>query len=361
VNDLSELKQYVIAHAVSQQLPADHYAAVLDAIVTDEGDAPGSWAYEWIRAGDELRVTGNLLGASQYYTMGRFPHVDGPGRARALRNAVEAVEGWARNDGGIERRTVLIEGERVNLWTIGMSADRPRPLLVLTGGIVSPKEQWAAVLPQISGLGLAGVVAEYPGVGENPLRAHAASWRFFPALLDALSGEADVRETYLLALSFSGHLALRAAGHDPRIRGVVGNGPPLRSFFTDRAWQDQVPTITRDTLAHLADVDPAKVYEHIRDWALAPEELSALDIPVAAVVAGRDEIIPAADVELLRSTVTDLRLLEHDDVHGAPSHLARTRIWSLLAVLDMWPGADPAARSALNAALAVAGRSRGVS
>ncbi|GAB3887005.1 hypothetical protein GCM10029964_052230 [Kibdelosporangium lantanae] len=344
MNDLAELKRFVVAHAISQDLPADHYAAILHAITTDQ-----DWAHEWIKAG--ARADDPLV-ACQLYTMGRFPFVDGPGRAEALDRAVDAFDQWRRNGTGIAPETVDVDGVPVRIWTVGLSADEPRPLLVMTGGIVSTKEQWGPVLPQIARFGMAGVVAELPGVGQNEAPYRADSWRLFPAILDALADRANVADTYLLALSFSGHLAIMAALHDARIRGIVGNGVPVRGFFTDTAWQAQVPKVTTDTLAHLVGVPGTEVYEHIRDWGLTDAQLSTLDIPVAAVSAKRDEIIPRGDTELLRAHVRNLDLLEHDDVHGAPAHLAETRLWSLLAVLNMRPDVDEAVRANLAAALA---------
>lgn len=360
MNDLSELKRFVVAHAISQNLPADHYASLLERITSDTGDEPGSWPYEWIRAGEEAEGAGETSAAFQYHNMGRFPFVDGPGRKRALARCVEAFERWRRGRPGIEPVVAEVGGIPVKVWATGLSAEEPRPLLVMTGGIVSPKEQWAPVLPQIEAFGMAGVVADFPGVGESPLRYGPDGWRLFPAILDALAGRAKVSETYLLALSFSGHLAITAALRDRRIRGVVGNGTPVHDFFTDTAWQARVPRITRDTLAHLAGVSPGAVFEHIRDWALDDGDLRGLEVPFATVSATGDEIIPPGDTERLKRSVRDLRLVEHHDVHGAPSHLAETRVWSLLAVQEMRPDADPrvtaALATALEAARAGAGR-----
>ncbi|MCX4751626.1 esterase FrsA [Kitasatospora sp. NBC_01287] len=355
-NDLAELKRFVVAHAISQQLPAEEYAGVLERITTDSGDRPGSWAYEWVRAGQRREAAGELLGACQYYTLGRFPFVDGPGRARSLGHAVAAFDRWRLAEAPeITPETVDVDGTAVRVWTIGLSAEQPRPLLVMTGGIVSPKEQWGAYLPQIAGFGMAGVVAELPGVGENPLRYQRESARLFPAILDAFADRARTEESYLLALSFSGHLAIGAALRDERIRGIVANGLPVRDFFTDAAWQRQVPRLTRDTLAHLAGTAPGEVFEHIRDWGLDEDAPARLRIPLAAVVARRDEIIPPGDAERLRAGVADLRLLEHDDVHGAPGHLRETALWSLLAVQRMRPDADPRVVAGLSAALAALG------
>ncbi|WP_432087890.1 hypothetical protein [Streptomyces sp. bgisy095] len=112
--------------------------------------------------------------------------------------------------------------------------------------------------------------------------------------------------------------------------------------------------VTRDTLAHLTGVPADTVYDHLRDWALTDDELRSLDLPFATVSALRDEIVPPSDAERLRRHVADLDVLEHDDVHGAPAHLAETKAWSLLAVQRMRPDADPAVTERLTAAVAAA-------
>ncbi|MEX5710396.1 alpha/beta fold hydrolase [Parafrankia sp. FMc6] len=350
MNDLAELKTFVVAHAVSQGLPAGHYDPLLARIRHDEDGVPGSWAFEWSALADNLAAEGRSLEASVHYTMARFPFVDGPARARALERATGEFARWSAAHPALRSLDVELPAGRVRCWTTGLDAGStgdagdaagPRPLLVMTGGIVSTKEQWAPVLLGLAELGFAGLVTELPGVGENTLPYRADSWTLFPALLDAIGRPAGTADVYLLALSFSGQLALRAALHDDRIAGVVGAGAPVREFFTDTAWQRRVPRVTTDTLAHLTRTSADEVYPAVRDWALREDELAALRIPVAHVTSLRDEIIPPGDARLLRRLVPRIRLLAHDDVHGAPSHFAQTRLWTLLSVLRMHGGNAP--------------------
>ncbi|MBT2442559.1 alpha/beta hydrolase [Streptomyces sp. ISL-36] len=337
-NDIGELKNFVVAHTRSQGLPPEHYDPLLDRIHHDENGTPGSWVYEWSADASRLAAEGRLLEASVHYNMARFPFVDGTARATALERCTAAFERWADDFPAVRRLDVELPEGRVRCWTTGLDARDPKPLLVMTGGIVSVKEQWAPVLLQLGQLGFAGVVTEMPGVGENTLPYDAQAHRMFSAVLDAVADRADTSRTFALALSFSGHLALRAALSDDRIKGVVGAGAPLHDFFTDTEWQRSVPRITTDTLAHLARTTPEEVYGLVKDWALAPEELSALRIPVAHVTSLRDEIIPPGDARLLRERVRSARFLNHDDVHGSPTFFAQTRLWTLLSVLRMRGG-----------------------
>ncbi|MFD7921936.1 alpha/beta hydrolase [Streptomyces sp. NPDC059740] len=349
MNDVAELKHFALTHARAQNL--GDTGELLARITSDEGEEPGSWAGEWRRRGDALHARGRLLDAVRHYNMARFPGVDGPARRGAADAAVRAFAHWAA-DHGVERLEVGPPGERVACWAAGLSRSAPRPLVLVCGGIVSPKEQWAPALSAIRRAGLAGVVTEMPGVGENQTVYGPQSWRLFPRLLDAVADRADVARSCAMALSFSGHLALRAAAEDPRIRGVVTAGAPVSAFFTDEEWIRALPRVTVDALARLSRTTPDRLTEVLSELALSSEELAALRIPVAYSASLRDEIVPAADLALLRRHVRDLRVVAHDDVHGAPSHVAQTRVWALLNVVRLQRG--PGVRTALLAAVLAA-------
>ncbi|MFB7500724.1 alpha/beta hydrolase [Streptomyces sp. NPDC056161] len=332
MNDIAELKDFAVLHARAQKISG--LTGILAGIADDAEGSPTSWAVRWSEAGDVLRERGRLLEAVRHYTMARFPFVDGPARRRAHDLAVETFARWAP-EYGLERVTVKAPDGDVACWATGLSASRPRPLIVTCGGIVSSKEQWAPALAAVRRFGFAAVVLELPGVGENTLPYTAESWRLLPALLDTLGPVARTEQTYAMALSFSGHLALRAAADDPRIRGVVTAGAPLWSFFTDHAWLSRVPRLTLETLAHHVGVPVAELPDALASWGLDADRISRLDIPIAYAASTRDEIIPSADPAWLRAHARHLDLLEHDDVHGSPDHVAHTRLWAMVSLLRM--------------------------
>jgi esterase FrsA len=348
-HDIDELKQFAIAHAKAQNMPADRWRPVL-ARITDDA----SWVAEWTGLGDSL-VDGAPLDAAGCFNLARFPFVDGPARAAALEKCVAGFATWARDRPGVERLDIQHPAGRIRAWAGGLSARRPRPLVVVLGGIVSVKEQWAPITALAGRLGLAVVVTEMPGVGENTLPYDESAWSLFPAVLDAVAGRADTTRTYALALSFSGHLALRWAGEDERMRGLATIGAPVGAFFTDAAWFAQLPEVTVATLEHLTGVPRAGLPEHLRTWALGPAELAALTVPVYYTASTRDEIIPPADHALLRAHVRDLRLTEYDDVHGSPAHVEEIRRWVPYALLKM-SGARPLLRMLAGLSLALAHR-----
>jgi esterase FrsA len=346
---LDELRDLVMLHARAQGLDPAHCRELLGRIGTSSGFGTGSWAGVWCEEGNRLADRGRYLDACRHYALGRFPYADGPGRARAQERCVEAFDHWRAGRRGIERLTVELPGGTVHCWAAGLSAAAPRPLLLVIGGIVSVKEQWGPLLAAAPALGMAVVVTEMPGVGENTLPYDDGSPAMVTAVLDAVADRADAGRTHAVALSFGGHLALRCALADRRVRGVATVGAPLGPFFLDRAWQEQVPGTTVATLSHLTGTGRRDVFESLRERALTAGELGSLDVSVAYVASLRDEIVPLADVALLRRTLARSEALVLDDVHGAPLHLDRVRPWLLGRVLRM-AGADRGRRAAFGAA-----------
>lgn len=335
MNDLAELKQFIVVHARTQGLRPADYQPVLDRIEDDEEFSPRSWAVAWRESADDLEARGDLLGAARRNIIARFPFVDDADRLGAQDQYLSTFERWAKEQRQIEPVEVDHAGTRLRCWSTGLREGGRAPLLLIMGGIISVKEQWAPTLLLARRLGLAAVVTEMPGVGENRTRYDADSWRMIPSVLDALADRADTTRTIALCLSFSGNLALRAAATDQRIRGVITAGAPVRALFTDPGWQRALPYITLDTIAHLAGTSPDRLAPVLAPMALSPQELAAIDVPVHYLASLRDEVIPGSDVDLLRAHVRRLSVLEIDDVHGSPGHVRQSRLWVLESILRL--------------------------
>jgi pimeloyl-ACP methyl ester carboxylesterase len=328
---LAELRDLVLLHARAQGISPAECRQVLAGITSVDQDGPGSWSDTWLTAAEERQES---LAACRRNILARFPYPATPGQRLAVNRCVDTFDAWRTRHGGIERLVLPVLGEQVPVWA---SADdqRARPLLLVMGGIVSVKEQWAQFLLAARRLGMHVVVAEMPGVGENPLGYDVHSWRMLPALLDAVSAGRKVTECYGVLLSFSGHLGLRWASHDPRLRGMVTVGAPVAALFTDRTWWPHVPMTTKRTLAHLTGWPVAELPDRLAEFALSPAELAEIDIPVHYVLSGRDEIVPASESRLLADTLPQLSTVEFDDVHGSPAHLTDTKLWIIRALMQM--------------------------
>ncbi|MFE9098973.1 alpha/beta hydrolase [Streptomyces sp. NPDC007264] len=347
MDHLEELKEFARLHARGQGMTAGHATQVLTRITNDTPGDPGSWAAVWTAEGRAAAARGDLLDACRHYALARFPYHGDPDRVLAQRLCVDTFDQWRRDQDGIERLEFDHSDGTVACWAAGL--DRPRPLLVVMGGIVSVKEQWAPLLPLLRKLGFAAVVTEMPGVGENTVTYGPDSWRTLSFLLDRLADRARVSDTSMLALSFSGHLAMRAAAEDPRIRRVLTVGAPVADFFADEAWWPRVPGITADTLRRLTgSEDLAELRHRLPGFAFTPEQLRQVRIPVRYVASSRDEIIPGSEQTLLRRTLDDVRFKTFDDVHGSPAHLGAMRRWLISQLLWLRfsrRGARPASRS----------------
>ncbi|MEU1305663.1 alpha/beta fold hydrolase [Streptomyces shenzhenensis] len=349
MDHLEELKEFARLHARGQGMTAEHATRVLARITDDTAGNPDSWAAVWTAEGRAAAARGDLLDACRHYALARFPYHGDADRRTAQRLCVDTFDRWRRGQDGIERLEFDHGDGTVACWAAGLGASRP--LLVVMGGIVSVKEQWAPLLPLLRRLGFAAVVTELPGVGENTLTYGPDSWRTLGLLLDRLAGRARVADTSMLALSFSGHLALRAAAEDPRIRRVLTVGAPVADFFADEAWWPRVPGITADTLRRLTrSEDLTELRGRLPEFALTPKQLGQLRIPVRYVASSRDEIIPDTEQTLLRRTLPDIRFRTFDDVHGSPAHLGAMRRWlvsQLLWLRVTRRGARPVSRAPL--------------
>lgn len=342
---LAELANFARLHARAQGLDEPTVATVLRRILTDGTDA--AWPRVWAAHGDRLLRAGRPLEACRAYTLARFPYPADPERRAAGAAAVRAFDRWRRRTGGIRRLELDLPGGRAAAWAAGPEPREHRPLLLVIGGIISVKEQWAPFLRAARRLGVAVVVTEMPAVGENTGTYGPHSTELIPELLDALGAHACAAGVEVVALSFAGHLALAAAAHDPRITGVHTVGAPVAGVFADPETWRNLPATTRATLAHLTGEDgssagedgaagdgpDAAVRKRLAPMALRPDDLAAVRVPVRYVASRRDEIIPRREWERLAVALPDFTWVEFDDVHGSPAHLTDTRLWLLRGVL----------------------------
>jgi pimeloyl-ACP methyl ester carboxylesterase len=344
---LEELSGLALLHALAQGVDEEAARELLARVRRPWGGGADAWGPVWTSAGDRLAELGHELDACRHYAVARFPYPGDEPRRVAQRRCVQSFDRWrhAQPEARIDRLTVSLDGERFVTWTAGLDPVRPRPLVLVLGGVVSVKEQWAPLLTQADALGVALAVTELPGVGENTLPYDLGAPRMLSALLDALLGLADVRRVAAVALSFGGHLAMRCALDDPRIASIATVGAPVRRFFTDAAWWSALPGTTRACLAHTMRAPVDGLQQRLRDWALTESELARLaaaGVSVHYVTSLRDEIMPPGEAELLRRAGVPGLDRAFDDVHGAPDHLDETRlhlIGGALATFRVGPGA----------------------
>ncbi|MBQ1089971.1 alpha/beta fold hydrolase [Streptomyces sp. B93] len=329
-----ELLRFALPHAHAQGVPGDVLHRLAHRLTDDPKDeGPGTWTHEWSSLARAAEARGRDLDAVRAYAMARFPYVDGPARQAAQDASVAAFDRWRKRVRGISRLDLPHGDAGFACWAAGLSHRERLPLVLVVGGLTGTKEQWAPVLADAGRLGAAVVVTELPGVGENSLTYGRDSTGMLTSLLDLLGRAADASRTCVVGLSLGGHLALRHALTDDRVRGLVTVGAPVRDLFTRLAEGAPPPRLVRLTLSHVTRTPVDRLPAALGDWALTDDELAGLRAPVAYVASRGDKVAPYADAELLRRTVPRLRLVENDVLGAAPERAAETRLWLLAQAL----------------------------
>lgn len=339
MNDyLDELKNLIMLHVQSQQLDKRKCLSVINRIQREEGNEQGSWTYEWMSLGNDYLHNNQKLAAVQCYNFARFPYVNSDARQKAYAECVNVFQQWANEQGmSIERRVVHFGGEKIPVYVSGLSPQK-RPLIIVIGGIVSIKEQWHKFLLEGPRLGLSVIVAECPGVGENPLTYDRTSHQMIGALMATFIDQVDVDHTYFVGMSFGGTLGIKYALDDSRIRGITTVGAPLKHFYLDTSWFQKVPDTTKKTLAHLCKVDQENLFDSIQSFAIDDKEAQRLTVPLHYIFSKQDEIIPIKEKQYLKDNVSQLELIEFDDVHGSPHHMGEIQKYIPLSIIRQHKG-----------------------
>ncbi|TPE70955.1 alpha/beta fold hydrolase [Halalkalibacterium halodurans] len=316
---LKELKQYADLHVKTHSFQAINPRQVLQSIERAASEEPtaGAWDWQWVDAANKCLQANAIEDAIQCYNFARFPFPQTSLQQEAAARLTKVFEqAYCRED--VQKHRVYYDNQKVTVYAANLHPDLP--CLLVLGGIVSIKEQWSVFLQVGKRLGFSVLITECPGVGENQVRYHADSYRMIGQILDTFAEQAKVGDTYIVGMSFGGHLAMKQALHDERIKGITTVGAPLHYFFQDYS-QLNVPFITQATLAHVMEEELDHVGRALSRFAFMPKELNKLKIPITYIFSTKDEIIPKSEKSFLLDNIANLTFYEFDDVHGSPNHL----------------------------------------
>ncbi|AEV19292.1 hypothetical protein GTCCBUS3UF5_19840 [Geobacillus thermoleovorans CCB_US3_UF5] len=329
---LSELKQYAKLHIKSQDFQGLDPQQVLNSIYrepTHDGEDDGAWDLIWIKAAKQSLKNGHVSDAIQCYNFARFPYPETDAQKKASQELVRTFENHYCDE-NVKKHTIYVQGKSLSFYTANL--DQSKPCLLVLGGIVSIKEQWSVFLKAGKTMGFSVVVTEFPGVGENRLTFHESSHQMIGKILDYLSRQADVENTFIVGMSFGGQLAIKQALEDPRIKGITTVGAPINRFYQEYS-EATVPLITRRTLSHVCNLRDDELQNHMRSLALSAKQIQKLIIPLTYIFSARDEIIPYSEKQFIKQNVSNLKLIEFDDIHGSPNHLEYIQKMIPLSVL----------------------------
>lgn len=328
---IEELKNFVLLHSEAQQIDKREVKMVLSTILTEQDQAQNGWAQVWSKHAHKLQAQNQWSNASKFFNLARFPYIETTAQHDAHKSCIDNFKLAMHAD---KIKVEYLDLGKFKAYATGL--DKGWPMLIVCGGIVSIKEQWQQFMHLSAKLKLAVVITEMPGVGENKQLYHPTQCTMFSNIIDALHRRADTHQTHLMALSFSGHLAILNAGIDPRIVGITTVGAPIQDFFSAYS-KNTTPLVTQRTLAHLTQQPCHELDTYMQDWGLLSQNIPHLQIPVHYLQSTLDEIIPTSETQALRKIAPKLKVLKISDVHGSPNHMKLVAIWSIASIFSSFP------------------------
>ncbi|MBJ6352992.1 MULTISPECIES: alpha/beta hydrolase [unclassified Acinetobacter] len=330
---LNELKNFVNLHSSAQQLNPRKIKKILKSISTIDNGLPDNWSQVWSNHAQLMEERGKWAEACKLYNLARFPFIETAVQQDAHEACIKNFK-LAMKASSIEFETLNLMNGEYKAYATGL--DRGWPLLIVCGGIISIKEQWQRFMHLSAKLELAIAITEMPGVGENKQVYQAGPCTLFSTIINALSGRAKIEETHLMALSFSGHLAIINALNDPRIIGITTIGAPVEDFFSNFD-KSKIPLVTQKTLAHIMQHSIEQLDIQMQAFGLVSQKVSLLNIPIHYLQSSFDEIISKREIPILRSMAPHLEVLEIADVHGSPNNIGLVSLWALSSILSSYP------------------------
>jgi esterase FrsA len=262
--------------------------------------------------GDTVAAQRNYLRAYGYYRLARYPTTNSDAKRAAYRQSQDMLLQASRYFTiPIERAEIPFrgragEGDRIVAYLRAPKSDRRLPILIVSGGIDTFKEDTArdGVLDR----GIATLALDIPGVGDAPLAGSPDAERMFDAVLDWIGRQPrfDADRVGYWGASTGGYWAVKVAHtHRDRLACAVSHGGCVHRAFEpdwiESAQWGEYPFELAETLAY------AFGHNTFDEWLEYAPQLSllrqgVLDQPCTEtlVVNGlHDSVFPISDCYLL--------------------------------------------------------------
>lgn len=287
---------------------------------------PNEWAASWSVIGDRYeqkarsdektspeRASNEYVKAWLYYTMGRWPAPDSPGKEKAYEKAVNAyLDHGKLLDPPLQVAHIPYEGKEAIVYLQMPKGVRNAPVVVGIGGLDSRKEDMAERLRPLLAYGIGYMALDPPGGGQSPVKAGPGAEDMLIKELDYLFERPDVdtKRVALYGASLGGYwTTLLAAIEGNRLCAVVSQSPPVDETFS-REHSLTVPA-NREYFFHFVqalefmfNVDSLEGLAAVREQ-MSLKNLGMLNRPMAPMLVmggARDTQVPIADLELLLQT-----------------------------------------------------------
>jgi pimeloyl-ACP methyl ester carboxylesterase len=314
-----------------------HDLGELEAIVAGlDSTTEDRWIPAWSAAaqrheaeGDRLEAAGDFAAARKafllaktYFAIARFPGEITPAKAAASADCARAYRrACAHLNPAMEVLDLQLEGQSIRTHFRAPKSDQQVPaVLIMCGSDVFKEDRgWAAEMALANGL--ASLVMDAPGTGENPFPWEPESVRAWVAAIDALAArpEVDADRIGAFGLSRGGYSVMQLAGTAPeKVRAVVAvAGHPFGYRMTPAEMTAYVEARSKRAAYNFgAQGGPSSfpIWSEEREnriydrWALS--ELGLIDritMPVLMINGKRDHLAPIGNIYYM---------LEHGPVAG---------------------------------------------
>ncbi len=287
-------------------------------------------AEQFARRGDARAARAEFLQAKTYYSIARFPRPLTPLKEEANRDCVRAyLKSCAFLDPPLEVVEVECEGKSITAHFRApkdASAERPAPaVLVMCGGDMFKEDRgWAGEMSLSNGL--AALVMDGPGTGENPFPYEPESVVAWRAAVDYLAArpEVDPHRVGAFGISRGGHSVMLLAGSYPdKVQGAVASAGHHFGYRMTEGEMENFVASQNKRAAHVFGAPgdgpsfPATTVEReealFRRWALS--ELGLVDkivCPVLMINGKQDHLAPVGNIYYM---------LEHGPVTGKEARI----------------------------------------
>jgi esterase FrsA len=286
---------------------------------------PDEWAASWIAVGDRYTEKANsekstqsadddFIAAWLFYTMGRWPVPNTPGKEKAYEKAREAYLAHGKLlTPPLEVIKIPYEGKEIIAYLQMPEGLKEAPVVVGIGGLDSRKEDMAERLRPLLNYGIGYLALDPPGGGQAPVKAAPGAERMLVRAVDYLFERPDVdkKRVAIYGSSLGGYWStLLAALEGNKLCAVVSQSPPIDETFARS--RTMALSKNREYLfgfvqAQLFMYEGATSLETLADVRerMSLKKQGLLDKPMAPmlVIGGvLDTQVPIADVDLLLHT-----------------------------------------------------------
>lgn len=303
----------------------DELVAIVDSL---EGTTEDKWVPVWRAAGrahedagDRREAEGDYAAARKahllaktYYAIGRFPGEITPLKAEISADCARAYRKSAAHlDPPLEVVDVECEGRSIRAHFRAPKTAGPAPaVLIMCGSDVFKEDRgWAGILALEAGL--ASLVMDAPGTGENPFPWEPDSVKAWIAAVDTLKArpEVDADRVGAFGISRGGYSVMQLAGSAPEKIGAVVAvaGHPFGYPMTEAELEAYVEARNRRATYRFGAPDgppsfPEWSVEKERrifdEWSLAALGLvERISMPVLMINGDADHLAPIGNIHYM--------------------------------------------------------------